>query len=146
MKKIWLSILAVVMCMVAFSSCSKSLGDPLDLAHFYDDAGYLVSILVDDTGIEEIADEFEISAKGIYCVMVVVPDDGEAVRKTGLFIYCETTEMAEKSAEELEDFIEDNEDFEKNTARGVVEIDKKLVFIGSEETWEKAQEYNKIYI
>ena len=140
MKKIWFSILAIAMCMMVFSSCSKSLKDPLVMARFYDDADYSVLVVIDDEGIGEIADELDIRSKGIDCVVVVAPEDDTEGEKIGMFIYCTTNEIAEKMADDLEEYAKSNDDFKDDIVRGMVERDKKLVFIGCEDTWEEVQE------
>ena len=134
MRKIM--IFVAIMYILMLSSCSNVKDDPTDLAKNYDAKDYAVKMCVDDEEIKEFADEFEVRSKGIYCIVVVVPNNGDDYDKMGIFIYCNDNDSAEKMAEDLEKYVNSNEDFKEETLRETVDRKGKVVFIGSEDTWE----------
>ena len=139
MKKFLSVFMVILLCVMAFSSCGKTKDDPLALAKFFDEKDYYVELAIDDEDIGDCADMFEVRAKGIEYILFAAPDDGEDDEKAGVFIFCESKDVAEKVFEDLEEFIEDDEDFSEDVVRGIVERSGKLVFVGCEDTWEDWQ-------
>ena len=136
MKKTLILILVVTICILLVTSCSDSTNNPLTLAKQFDEKDYAVKMFVDDEEIKDFADEFEVSSKGIYCIIVVAPNNGDDYEKAGIFVYCNDNKFAEKTADDLEDYARYNEDFKEEIKRQTVNIDGKIVFIGCEDTWE----------
>ena len=144
MKK-FICLFASIMLLLTLASCSKdadnssvSNEDPISLAKFLDNEGYSVKMIVDDEEIKEFANEFNVRAKGIYCLFIAAPDEYE-YEKMGVFVYCESIEIAQTMAEDLQEFVDENEDFDEEVDRGIVERKDNLVFIGCEDAWEDAQ-------
>ena len=147
MKRIIAVVLAMLACVVVFSSCfggGKNQNDPIKLAQAFDDEDYTVGLMVDESQITEIADEFEVSSKGIYCILVVSPEEddddyygNDEKSKAGMFIYCEDSATAKKMQKELTAFSESDEDFKEDIKRPVVERSGKMVFVGSADAWEE---------
>ncbi len=119
-------ILITIVCL--FSSCSKISKDPIDLAKQLDEVDYVVSIIVDDDEIKDVADNFEIRAKSIEYIVAAIP--GYDDEKAGVFVYCDNKTHAERMEDDLLDFLDDNED---DITRGIVERYGKIVFIGCED-------------
>ena len=137
MRKIM--IFVAIMCILMLSSCSNIKDDPVDLAKSYDAKEYAVKMYVDDEEIKEFADEFEVRSKEVFCIVAVAPNNGDDYDKMGIFIYCNDNDSAEKMAEDLEQYVNSNEDFKEEILREIVDRKGKVVFIGSEDTWEENQ-------
>lgn len=139
MKKIVSLLIATILLSCIFLSCSSSSNDPIDLAHQLDEKDHNVRVCVDDEEIEEIADAFETRSKGIRCVIVAIPNNGEDGEEMGLFVYCDSTSVAEDLIKDLEDYVDKNNDFRDNIERVIVEQSEKIVFVGCEDVWEAIQ-------
>lgn len=143
MKKGLSFFVSVLMLITLLCACSSSsiTDDPIGLATMFDEKGYSVEVSVDNEHIEEIADKLEIRSKGILSIVGVIPTDSEGYKekeKTGIFIYCDDNDFAEKVFEDLEKF-SSSEEFKEDSVRGAVERKGKLVFIGCIDAWEEIQ-------
>ena len=142
MKKV--IFIFTILCALILSSCSMfEKNDAISLAKSYDEKDYAVGIVVDDEEIKDMADEFEVRSKGILCMVVVCPRDTDGYEdytKSGFYIYCDDEETAESLVEDLEEYIDNNEDFKEEISREMVDRKKKIVYIGSEDTWEDNQD------
>ena len=137
MRKIMICF--AIMCVLMLGSCSIVKDDPISLAKRYDTKEYAVEMFVDDEKINDFADEFEVRSKGIYCIVAVVPNNGDKYDKAGIYIYCNDNDSAEKMVEDLEQYANSNEEFKEEILRQIVDRKGKVVFIGSEDTWEDNQ-------
>ena len=137
MKKILCVAVIIFITILSLSSCSNLSSNPLKTAKSLNEEGYEAFIVTGET-IKEFADEFKVRSKGISCV-VVARDEGGRIGSGGLFIYCDDNTTAKNMVEDLEDFIDSNEDFDEDFVRGIVERSGKIVFIGCEDTWEDLQ-------
>lgn len=137
MRKIMICF--AIMCVLMLGSCSNVKDDPIRLAKRYDTKEYAVTMIVDDEDIKNFADKFEVRSKGIYCIVAVVPNNGDDYDKMGIYVYCNDNDSAEKMVEDLEQYVNSDEDFKEEILRQIVDRKGKVVFIGSEDTWEDNQ-------
>ena len=112
-------------------SCSKPGNDPLSLAHFFDNKDFEVKMFVDDEEIRNFAKEFEISARGIYCVISVVPDNGNDFYRSGIYMYFDDADVAKDTTNDLYRCA-DTKNFSKNVISFTIKQSENLVFIGCE--------------
>lgn len=139
MKKITCMLLVMLMLLGTLTACMDKEPDPLALAKALDAEDYTVQMMVDDEQIGDVADELEIRAKGITCVLPACPNEGKDDDKIGIFIFCDSTDIAEDMIEDLEAFADKEEDLLDNIVRCIIERSGKMVFIGCEDAWEDAQ-------
>lgn len=139
MKRLICLALTIVTFAITMSSCSNKVNDPMDLALLYEGKGYYVQMIVDDETIKEVADDFEIRAAGIYCMVAVIPDNGDNDEELGVFLYCDSNDVAKNVFEDLNKFADSSEDFKEDYDRGIVEKSNTVVFIGCEDPWEELE-------
>ena len=142
MKKLVSLLLTLLICVAALSSCSSTKHSPLELAKFFDEKGYAVDIRIDDEDINDFANVVGTRSKGLYCIVGVIPNNGENDRdseKMGVFIFCESNDIAKNMKESLEDYLDSNEDVKHSFDRGIFGRDGKLIFLGCEDVWETLQ-------
>jgi len=94
-----------------------------------------VKMYIDSEDIEDFADEFEVTAQGVYCMIAAFPED-EDEEKGGFFIFCENKKFAKAVEEDFNELLED-EDFEDYFIRATVFRKGKVVFVGSEDVLNK---------
>ena len=138
MKKILSLSLVLCICILALISCSKVENDPVAMAQLLDEDGYYVELYLDESDIEDIAEEFEISRQGVYCMLGAFPEEDEDEEKGGFFVFCDKTKNAKEVEEDLNDVFDDLED-EFGFSRMTVVRDGEVVFFGNEGMWEKLQ-------
>ena len=134
-KLLFVLVLAIAVCSLA--SCSTSVSDPIELANVLIEEDYHVSITVEKDDIDMLADEMEVKANGITCMLYAQPDDYNDER-SGFFIFCESTKIARDMKEDLESYLEKDE-FDDGIIRATVEVSGSTVFVGCKDVWEDIQ-------
>ena len=134
MKKALSLFIALITCAVIFTSCTSAANDPVKLAKDLDESldDYLVSIMVDKTDVERIADVLDISKRGIDCIVEAYLPDGYLDKRYGYFFYCEDKKYAERLYDDLDYNFEDLED---TVTRCMIIRSGKVVFFGCEDVW-----------
>ncbi len=138
MKKTICLVMILCVCIISLSACTSAKNDPIELAILFEEEDYAVKISIDDEDINEMADDFEIRSKDIYCVVVVVPNNGTNYKKLGTYIYCNSASAAKEMKTDLEDYLDGLEE-DDGIDRCIVEASGKMVFLGCEDTWEASK-------
>lgn len=130
MKKIISLSLVFCICILSLISCAKIENDPVAMAQTLDEAGHYVEMYIDSEDIEDFADDFEITAQCVYCIIETEDDDDNG----GYFIFCESKKSAKAIEADCNELVDD-EDVEDIT----VYRKGKVVFVGSEDILNKVK-------
>ena len=132
-------IVSTVFLILVLASCSKLNENPVKIVQHLDKEGYDSEVLIDPSDMDDVADETGIKERDIEWLIMTSPEAWNKSDESGILIYCISNSAAKKMVEDLEDYIDDNEDFEEEVERFTIERKGKYVFFGCEYVWESLQ-------
>ena len=124
--------LALVACTLV--ACGSKAVDPFDIMVRLGEKDYGIYFMINEDDIEEMANEIDVSSRGVEYLIYVEPDKYYDER-AGVFIFCEDKQSADK----LEATLEDNADEKNHITRDIVVRKGLMIFYGCEDAWEDAQ-------
>ena len=129
MKKL-VTLLLSIIAVFSFVGCASSKDDPMRIARKLVDEDFQVLLELDSVNnqdtIKEMKDLFDSKLKGVYCVIWLVPEDGDDYG--GFVFFCDKKSEAKKLEEDMNDFMDD---YGELFTKGEVKRVGKACYVGS---------------
>ena len=142
MKKLFGLVLVVALCAASFVLGNYLNRDALDIMDYLEEEGYIVQALVDEEDYESIFDDdMGVDLECMNCAFVVYdPEEIYTGDGYGWFFYCNSSEDADKVYAALDEYFDKLYESLGKEPRYVVLKNDRVVFYGTEEIFNVAEE------
>ena len=141
MKKVISILLICTLAVLTLASCSSSFSLSADeLMNKVEAKGYYSSNLTTENAyreLESFCDLFYMDVYSVSTVIAVSPSESISGTEMGYFIYCNTSEDAYEWYTEAKELSKEDEDFREYIKNPTVKKSGNVVYVGSENTWNK---------
>lgn len=142
MKKFLKALILVattIFFILLLASCSKLNENPVKIVQHLDGEEYDSTVAIDPSDVEDVVDEIGVKERDIEWLIMITPERWDKSDESGVLIYCKDKDAAKKMVEDIEDYIDENKDFEDGVERFTIERKGKYVFFGCEYVWDSLQ-------
>ena len=149
MKRILSLLLALVMVSTMLVSCSlgETTVNPIDIIKSLEEEAYNAELLISNEDMNSVAEYYDLeldeaTINKIYCVLVIFPLEEYKYPKEeeiAIYVYCNDSEGAEELEEIIDGYVF-GDDFGYVITNPIVDRDKTVVRVGSQDTFTKVED------